>query len=81
MTIKELNRSIIPIVSFNPKLERYKDIVLFPDKLNDANAFLKKAGLPNDETRKNSHALKHKKAIRRHTLSKKKIRKGLESKI
>ena len=66
MTIKELNKTRVPIVSINPKLEKYKGIVLFQDKLNDANAFLEKAGLPESKIRKNGHPVKLKKRVVRH---------------
>lgn len=71
MTVKELNKTRVPIVSINPKLEKYKDIVLFQDKLDDANAFLDRAGLPYSETKKNGHSVKLRKRVVRHTLHKK----------
>jgi hypothetical protein len=71
MTIKELNKTRVPIVSINPKLEKYKDIILFKDKLDDANAFLEKAGLPEREVKKNGHPVKLRKRVARHTLRKK----------
>jgi hypothetical protein len=46
-TVKELNDSKVPIVRIDPSLERYRDVVLFPEKLAKANEMLKKAKLPN----------------------------------
>jgi hypothetical protein len=68
MTIKELNKARIPIVSINPKLEKYKDIVLFQEKLDDANAFLERAALPENENNKNGHPIKLRKKIIRKAL-------------
>jgi hypothetical protein len=59
MTLKELNKSKVPIVTINPKLEKYKNKVLFQDKLDDANKFLEKAGIPHSIVSKNnSHSRK-----------------------
>lgn len=74
MTIKELNKTRVPIVSINPKLEKYKNIVLFQDKLDDANAFLERAGLPASETEKNGHILKLRKKTAGRNLRRKKTR-------
>jgi|HubBroStandDraft_1064217.scaffolds.fasta_scaffold1802776_1 hypothetical protein len=74
MTIKELNKTRVPIVSINPKLEKYKNIVLFQDKLDDANTFLEKVGLPADEIKKNGRSLKLRKKTIGRTLRRKKAR-------
>lgn len=50
-TIKELNKSKIPIVCIDPSLDQYKDKILFPEKLAKANKMLKKAKLPAKKVR------------------------------
>lgn len=44
--IKELKTRKIPIVRIDKTLDKYDDIVLFPDKLEKANYMLKRIGLP-----------------------------------
>ena len=44
--IKELNMAKLPIVKIDKKLGKYKNKVLFKDKLNNANEILKTVGLP-----------------------------------
>ena len=46
MKRKELNKSKLPIVRIDNSLEKYKDKVLFKDKLDKANEMLKTTGLP-----------------------------------
>ena len=46
MKRKELNKSKLPIVRIDNSLEKYKDKVLFKDKLDKANKMLKDTGLP-----------------------------------
>ena len=46
MKIKELNKSKLPVVRIDNSLEKYKDKVLFKDKLDKANEMLKTVGLP-----------------------------------
>jgi hypothetical protein len=46
MTIEELNKSKVPIIVFDKKLEELKGKVLFPEKVKRANEILAKAGLP-----------------------------------
>lgn len=46
MNIKQLNESKVPIIVFDKRLEKFRDKVLFPDKLEKANQILEKAGLP-----------------------------------
>jgi hypothetical protein len=58
MTIKELNRNKVPIVTINPKLEKYKDKVLFQEKLDDANEFLERTGAPDLINSQNSNSVK-----------------------
>lgn len=45
-TIQELNKRKIPIVKIDDKLEKYKDMPLFQNKVEKANETLKKVGLP-----------------------------------
>ena len=52
MTIEQLNKSKVPIIVFDKKLEELKGKVLFPEKLKRANEILDKAGLPKITTRK-----------------------------
>lgn len=44
--IEELNKSKVPIVIIDPSLEKYRDQVLFPEKLEKANEMLKTTKLP-----------------------------------
>ena len=37
-----------PHVKIDPSLNKYKDVVLFPEKLAQANATLKRVGLPKE---------------------------------
>ena len=46
MNIQELNKSKIPVVKIDRKLDKLKEKILFPEKLARANAILKKSGLP-----------------------------------
>lgn len=46
MNIQELNKSKIPVVKIDRKLDKFKGKILFPEKLAKANAMLKKSGLP-----------------------------------
>ena len=46
MTIEELNKRKTPIVVIDNSLDKYKNIVLFPEKLAKANDVLKRIGLP-----------------------------------
>ena len=46
MTIKELNKRKVPIVVIDKSLNKYNDVVLFPEKLAKANEMLRKVGLP-----------------------------------
>jgi hypothetical protein len=44
--IEELNKSKLPIVKIDKGLDKYKDTILFPEKVKKANEALKKIGLP-----------------------------------
>jgi hypothetical protein len=52
MKARELNKNKLPVVRIDKSLEKYKDQVLFKDKLDKANNMLKAVGLP--KTRKHS---------------------------
>ena len=43
---KELKKRKVPIVAIDKSLNKYDDIVLFPDKLEKANEMLRTVGLP-----------------------------------
>jgi hypothetical protein len=47
----ELKKRKIPIVRIDTSLNRFDDVVLFPDKLAKANEMLNKAGLPKKQKR------------------------------
>ncbi len=49
--IKEIKRRKIPIVRIDKSLNKYDDIVLFPDKLEKANDMLRRVGLPTQWTK------------------------------
>ena len=46
MKVKDLNKSKVPVVRIDSSLEKYKDKVLFKEKLDKANEMLKTTGLP-----------------------------------
>jgi hypothetical protein len=46
MNIDSLNKSKIPIVKIDKRLERFRGKTLFPEKLEKANEILTKVGLP-----------------------------------
>ncbi len=46
MTIKELNKRKVPIVVIDKALNQYDNVVLFPEKLTEANEVLKELRLP-----------------------------------
>ena len=52
-TIKELNKKKIPIVRIDKSLNKYDDMVLFPEKLEKANEMLRTIGLPKLPLKKN----------------------------
>jgi len=45
-TIEELNQSKIPVIVFDKNLEKFRDKILFPEKLEKAKEILAKVGLP-----------------------------------
>ncbi|MDR1023540.1 MAG: hypothetical protein LBL94_09775 [Prevotellaceae bacterium] len=46
----EVKKRKIPIVRVDKSLNKYDDIVLFPDKLKKANEMLRRVGLPKQWT-------------------------------
>lgn len=48
--ITELRKRKIPIVRIDKSLNKYDDIVVFPDKLEKANEMLRKVGVPKQWT-------------------------------
>mgnify|MGYP000894013556 CR=1 FL=1 len=42
----ELKKRKIPIVKIDKSLNKFDDVILFPEKLEKANEMLKKIGLP-----------------------------------
>lgn len=46
MKIEELNESKLPIVKIDESLDKYKDKVLFREKVEKANETLEKVSLP-----------------------------------
>jgi hypothetical protein len=45
-TVQELNNRKVPIVAIDPSLDKHRDKIMFPDKLEKANKMLKTAKLP-----------------------------------
>ncbi len=45
-TMQDINKKKVPAVRIDPALNKYNDVTLFPEKLEKANAQLKKSGLP-----------------------------------
>lgn len=46
----EIKKRKIPIVRIDKSLNKYDDLILFPDKLEKANEMLRKVGLPKQWT-------------------------------
>lgn len=64
MTIKELNKRKVPIVVIDKSLNKYDGVVLFPDKVAQANEMLRTVGLPfvlNGHSRPKRNIKKHRK--------------------
>ncbi len=53
-TIEELNKRKVPIVAIDPALDKYRDKIMFPEKLEKANKMLKTAKLPPNKNPNNS---------------------------
>lgn len=45
-TIEELNKRKVPIVTIDNSLDKFRDKIMFPEKLEKANKMLKTAKLP-----------------------------------
>jgi hypothetical protein len=45
-TVQELNNRKAPIIAIDPALNKYRDKIMFPEKLEKANNMLKTAILP-----------------------------------
>ena len=52
----ELKKRKIPIVKIDKSLNKYDNIVLFPDKLEKANEMLRKVGLPKQWANEKHHS-------------------------
>ena len=50
----EINEKKIPAVRIDPSLDKYDNVVLFPDKLDKAKKKLKKSGFPKLPNKKQS---------------------------
>lgn len=53
-TMLEINKNKVPAVRIDPLLDKYDDVVLFPEKLAKANEQLKKSGFPKLPKKKHS---------------------------
>lgn len=54
MKIKELNNRKMPVVCIDKSLEKYRNQILFPEKLAKANEMLEKLKLPEKKHRKSA---------------------------
>ena len=45
-TVQKLNNNKSPIIAIDPALDKYRDKIMFPKKLEKANSMLKTAKLP-----------------------------------
>jgi len=52
----EIKKRKVPIVKIDTSLNKYDDIVLFPEKLEKANEMLRKVGLPKQWTNEKHHS-------------------------
>ena len=52
MNIKEINKKKVPIVQIDKGLNKYNNVVLFPEKLEKANEMLRLVGLPKTKIKK-----------------------------
>lgn len=46
-TVTKLGTIGAPIITINPELDKYDDVVLFPEKVEKAKEIIARAGLPN----------------------------------
>ncbi|NLK81251.1 MAG: hypothetical protein GX277_03505 [Bacteroidales bacterium] len=49
MTIHDINKAKVPIVKINNKLDKFRNTVLFPKKVEMANKMLENAVLPKNQ--------------------------------
>ena len=54
--ITEIKERKIPIVRIDTSLNKYDDVILFPDKLEKANEMLRRIGLPKQWMTEKSHS-------------------------
>jgi hypothetical protein len=45
-TVAELNASKVPLVIIDPELNKLKDVVLFPEKVENAKLAIARLGIP-----------------------------------
>ncbi len=50
-TVEKFNNRKVPIVTIDPALDKYRDVIMFPEKLEKANKMLKTAKLPPNKHR------------------------------
>lgn len=55
MSIEEINKRKTPIVIIDKALNKFNDVVLFPDKVEKANKMLKTIGLPKPSPKSTKH--------------------------
>jgi len=55
-TLHEINEKKVPAVRLDASLDKYDDVVLFPEKLAKANEQIEKSGFPNANSQ--MHSLK-----------------------
>ena len=53
--MKTTNKKKVPAVQIDSSLDKYDNVVLFPDKLAKANEKLKKSGFPKLQEKKETH--------------------------
>jgi hypothetical protein len=53
-TMKDINKKKVPAVRIDTSLDKYDNVILFPEKLARANDSLKKAGFPKLPQKKHS---------------------------
>jgi hypothetical protein len=51
----EINEKKVPAVRIDPSLDKYDNVVLFPEKLAKANEQIKKSGFPNLSKKRTVH--------------------------
>jgi hypothetical protein len=56
MKIDELNKKKVPIIKIDKSLNKYDDMVLFPEKVAKANQMLRNIGLPKSKKHNNKKA-------------------------